>query len=131
MKTFEQARILFNAGDYEGLRLLLHPAIVWKTLHHAGGYSTVDGVINFLNANKKKLLPQFDPKTKNVSQSNSDGSQRISGAARWRRSENSDSEDIQYIFTFQQDTAGRWLLVDVFGHLIEPKLARALEEVSG
>jgi Dyp-type peroxidase family len=126
--TFEQARTLFNTGDYEGLRSLMHPAIYWKMLHHSGGYGTVEGVTNFLNANKKKLLPQFDPKTVNVSQSNSDGSQQISGTARWQGSKDGDPEDIQYIFTFQQDTAGRWLLVNVFGHLIEPTLAQALEE---
>jgi Dyp-type peroxidase family len=116
--TFAQAQILFNAGDYDGLRSLMDPAVVWKMLHHAGGYSTVDGVINFLNANKKKLLPQFEPKAVNISQPNRDGSQRISGAAGWRGSKDSDPEEIQYIFTFQQDTAGRWLLVNVFGYLI-------------
>jgi Dyp-type peroxidase family len=127
-ETFNQARILFNAGDFEGLRPLFHPAVVWKLLHHAGSYGGIDGVINFLNANKKKLMPQFDPKTVIISQSNSDGSQRISGTAQWHAWKDSDPEDIEYIFTFQPDTAGRWLLVNVFGHLIEPTLARTLED---
>jgi len=132
METFVQAQKLFNEGDFEGLRPLFHPAIVWKLLHHAGSYSGIDGVINFLNANKKKLQPQFypNPKTINVSQCQStrDGSQRISGTARWHSSKNSAPEDIDYIFTFQRDTPGRWLLVYVFGHVIEPTLARPLEE---
>jgi Dyp-type peroxidase family len=132
METFEQAQKLFNAGDFDGLRPIFDPAIDWKLLHHAGGYSTADGVINFLNANKKKLQPQFypNPKTINVSQYQltRDGSQRISGTAKWYGTKDSAAEDIEYIFTFQQDTAGHWLLVNVFGHVIEPTLARALEE---
>jgi len=132
METFEQAIELFNASDFEGLRPLFHPAIVWKLLHHAGSYGGVDVVINFLNANKKKLQPQFDPNPNTInvspSQLTRDGSRRISGTAQWRTSKDSAPEDIDYIFTFLPDTAGRWLLADVFGHVIEPRLALPLVE---
>jgi deferrochelatase/peroxidase EfeB len=119
MSTFEQAKTLFNAGDFSGLLPLMHPNIFWKLLHHAGGYSGASNVVNFLNMYKKTLMPQFNPQgAPNVSTPNSDGSQRITGTAQWQAFTGSAPENIDYNFTLQQDTAGNWLLVNVFGQLL-------------
>jgi len=121
-QTFHRATDVFNSGNYEHLRPLLHSNITCKMLHHAGSFTSLDDVIGWLKGTKASLLPQFFPdagKLITTSANTGDGSRRIRGPARWQAQSGGVSENIEYIFTFTTDHDGRWLLINAFGHITD------------
>jgi hypothetical protein len=121
-QTFQRATDVFNSGNYEQLRPLFHSNITWKMLHHAGSFTGLDDVIDWLKGTKGHLLPQFIPdaaKMITTSANTGDGSRRIRGPALWQAQRSGVSESIEYIFTFTTDRNGRWLLINAFAHVTD------------
>lgn len=119
-QTFLRLRDLFNGGDYDGMRVLLHPNLIWKMLCSAESVIGADEVIRWLKISKSPLNPQFTPNLNQESTNHlRDGSVRISGPAELLadKAKPNAVENIQYNFSLTTDRAGRWLLVNVFGHL--------------
>jgi hypothetical protein len=118
-ETFVKLQNLFNAGDYDGLRPLLHPNITWKMLHHVESISGDAAVTQWLKDGKASLRPQFNPtQDKQRDRLLADGSHQISGPAVWQGQDSvKNPENIDYYFTFTTDRDGRWLLINAFGTL--------------
>jgi hypothetical protein len=119
-QTFSELQRLFNAGDYDGMRPLLHPNITWKMLHHVESISGDAAVTQWLKDGKGSLLPQFNPiPDSQINRLLADGSQQISGSASWKGDrQNVLVENIDYYFTFTTDRDDRWLLINAFGTLL-------------
>jgi hypothetical protein len=120
-QTFLRLRELFNGGDYEGMRPLLHPNLIWKTLKSADSIIGSDEVIRFLITNKSPLSPQFTPDLNQESTNHlRDGSAQISGPAEWldEKEKPNNVDNIAYSLSFTTDRDGRWLLINVFAHSI-------------
>jgi hypothetical protein len=120
-QTFLSLRDLFNAGDYEGMRALLHPNLTWKKLHSADSITGADGVIQWLKDSKRIPNPQFNPDLNQESTSHlRDGGVQISGPAEWlaEKAKPKDVESIEYNFTFTTDRDDRWLLISAFGRVM-------------
>jgi len=119
-ETFLRLRDLFNRGDYEGMRGLLHPDLIWKMLHSADSVIGADEVIEWLKINKRSLNPQFTPDLNQESTSHlRDGSAQISGPAELLADKAKPNviENMEYNFSLTTDRVGRWLLINMFGHL--------------
>jgi hypothetical protein len=58
-QTFQRATDVFNSGDYEHLRPLLHLEIVCKMLRHAGSVTGLDDVTGWLKQKKANLVPSI------------------------------------------------------------------------
>jgi hypothetical protein len=123
-QTFERICALMNSAQYDELKPLFHPDLVYSRLHHPGWYRGSSIVIDWLNAEKKNEQPQFMPdmqKAKDfpASKSAQGTIQHVGGPAKWkhRKGEAGEGEDIQYIFTFVRDNQDRWLLFDAHGQV--------------
>jgi hypothetical protein len=120
-QTFLHLCNLFNAGEYEGMRLLLHPNLTWKKLHSADSLTGADAVIQCLKDNKSMPNPQFTPDLDQESTNHlRDGSAQISGPAEWlpEKGKPEDVEIIEYNFSLTTDRDGRWLLINVFRRVV-------------
>jgi hypothetical protein len=119
-QTFLRLRDLFNGGDYEGMRPLLHPNLIWKMVYSADSVIGADEVIRWLKIKKGSLNPQFTPDLNRESTNHlRDGSAQIRGPAKLLpEKRTSNVENIEYSFSLTTDRDGRWLLINVFGYLI-------------
>jgi hypothetical protein len=119
-QTFFRLRDLFNGGNYEGMRPLFHPNLVWKMLYSAESVIGAEEVIRWLKINKGPLNPQFAPDLNQESTNHlRDGSAQITGPAEWldEKAKPNNVENFEYNLTFTTDRDGRWLLINVFGRL--------------
>jgi|SRR5690348_10751118 hypothetical protein len=120
-QTFLRLRDLFNGGNYEGMRPLFHPNLVWKMLDSAESVIGAEEVIRWLKTNKGPLNPQFAP---DLNQQNTnhlkDGSEQIRGPAELlpEKAKPDNVETIEYNLSLTTDRVGRWLLINMFGYLI-------------
>jgi hypothetical protein len=116
-QVFLQLRDLFDDGDYEGMRGLLHPNLIWKRLDSAASIIGAEEVIRWLKTNKAARNPQFSPDLNRESTNHlRDGSAQISGPAEWLDAKATPNNvvGIEYNLTFTTDRGGRWLLINVF-----------------
>jgi hypothetical protein len=120
-QTFLRLRDLFNVGDYEGMRDLLHPNVIWKMVYRADSVIGADEVIRWLRMKKGPLNPQFTPDLNEESTNHlRDGSAQIRGPAELlpEKGKPNNVENIEYNCSLTTDRDGRWLLINVFGYLI-------------
>ena len=119
--TFLRLRNLFNDGDYEAMRPLLHRNLILKMFYSADSVIGADEVIQWLKINKGPLNPQFTPDLNQESTNHlRDGSAQIRGPAELlpEKGRPNEVESIQYNLTLTTDRDGRWLLIHVFGYLL-------------
>lgn len=117
--TFLRLRNLFNDGDYEAMRHLLHPNLIWKMLYCADSVIGADEVIQWLKINKGRLNPQFIPDLNlEITNHLKDGSAHIRGPAELvpEKGKPVKVDEIEYNLSFITDRDGRWLLINVFGY---------------
>ena len=121
-QAFVRARDIFNTGpdNFDGLRPLFHPDIVYSRIHAPQWYRGLDNVITWLkSARMHQEQPRFYP---DLNEAFPNGSpqgtiQHVGGTASWTRTGFKD-ETIEYVFTYVRDKEGApWLLVDAHGHL--------------
>jgi hypothetical protein len=120
-ETFLRLRDLFNGGDYEGMRVLLHPKLIWKMVYSAESVIGADEVITWLRVKKSPLNPQFTPDLNQETTNHlRDGSAQIRGPAELLPEKGRPDcvENIEYSFSLTTDREGRWLLINMFGYLI-------------
>ena len=120
-QTFLRLRDLFNGGNYEGMRPLFHPNLVWKMLYSAESVIGAEEVIRWLKINKGPLNPQFAPDLNQQSTNHlKDGSEQIRGPAELlpEKAKPDNVETIEYNLSLTTDRVGRWLLINMFGYLI-------------
>jgi len=120
-QTFLRLRDLFNGGDYEGMRPLLHPNLIWKMVYSADSVIGADEVIRWLKIKKGPLNPQFTPDLNEECTNHlRDGSVQIRGPAELlpEKGTPNNVENMEYNFSLTTDRDGRWLLINVFGYLI-------------
>ena len=120
-ETFLRLRDLFNGGDYEGMRGLLHPNLIWKMVYSAESVIGADEVITWLRVKKSPLNPQFTPDLNQETTNHlRDGSAQIRGPAELLPEKGRPDcvENIEYSFSLTTDREGRWLLINMFGYLI-------------
>jgi len=120
-ETFLRLRDLFNGGDYEGMRGLLHPKLIWKMVYSAESVIGADEVITWLRVKKSPLNPQFTPDLNQETTNHlRDGSAQIRGPAELLPEKRRPDcvENIEYSFSLTTDREGRWLLINMFGYLI-------------
>ena len=120
-QTFLLLRDLFNAGDYEGMRPLLHPNLIWKMLNSADSIMGAEEVVRWLTLNRGSSNPQFAPDL-NLESTNhlGDGSAQIRGPAELapEKARANNIKNIEYNFSLTTDRTGRWLLLNMFSCLI-------------
>ena len=120
-QTFLRLRDLFNGGNYDGMRPLFHPNLVWKMLYSAESVIGAEEVIRWLKSNKGPLNPQFAPDLNQQSTNHlKDGSEQIRGPAELlpEKAKPDNVETIEYNLSLTTDRVGRWLLINMFGYLI-------------